>query len=561
MNLFANASLKIKIFIAPAIVLLLICAFAAASYTMLSTQQAQLSNLRANTYAEYEAVVGVDEQLAKTHMRLFRLVAWTASGMKGKTVEDATKDIGNNTDALKTQVQKLVALQTGNDAYKTLPEAIEKYVKSTRDVIDFADVDASMAVIAINQSDAIFNELDKRNAANLHKTHSALVATLALLEASAEQQKNTTILFSIACIVLGSFVALLIGAKISNPLVALSNVMKSLSAGDLQAQVPAARGRDEVAQMVQAVAVFRDGLVEAKRLEGMSIEEQTRKIRRQEAVDMMISDFQENVAQALEGVAVRMKLMVDMSGGLNETATETSRAAEVAAGASEEASHSVQTVASAADQLNSSVEEINHQINQTSQVISQATQQAAASNDQVQLLAQAASKIGDIVNLIRDIAEQTNLLALNATIEAARAGEAGKGFAVVASEVKTLASQTAKATEEISTQIAAIQNSTKGTVESIQLIGTTMESIEGYSNMIAAAVQEQSASTMEISRNIAHAAEGSGQVAASLASFSNAASQTSVSASQMLETSNEITKVTEQLKSTVDDFLSAVKAA
>jgi methyl-accepting chemotaxis protein len=243
------------------------------------------------------------------------------------------------------------------------------------------------------------------------------------------------------------------------------------------------------------------------------------------------------------------------------TAEETSRQSTTVAAASEQATRNVNVVASATEELSASVKEISQQVGHATRIIGDAVTQASATNEQVQALATAAQKIGEVVKLINDIASQTNLLALNATIEAARAGDAGKGFAVVASEVKALANQTAKATEEIATQINAIQESTKVSVQSIQAISETIARVSETSTTIASAVEEQGAATQEIARNVSEAAKGTAEVTSNIAGVSSAAQQTGAAATQVLSAAGDLSKNGESLKAEVDRFLYEVRAA
>ena len=237
------------------------------------------------------------------------------------------------------------------------------------------------------------------------------------------------------------------------------------------------------------------------------------------------------------------------------TAEETSRQSEAVAAAAEEATTNVQTVAAAAEQMAKSVEEIGRQVAQSSIVAGRAVDEANRTNTTVESLAEAAQKIGEVVELISDIASQTNLLALNATIEAARAGDAGKGFAVVASEVKSLANQTAKATEDIAAQISGMQEATSGTVESIKGISSTIGEISEIANAIAAAVEEQSAATQEISRNVQEAATGTQDVSSNITSVNEAAIETGKSAGGVLEAAQELSTQGEKLRTEIEKFM------
>jgi len=246
---------------------------------------------------------------------------------------------------------------------------------------------------------------------------------------------------------------------------------------------------------------------------------------------------------------------------LSDNAGNTTRLATVVANASEDASNNVQSVASATEELASSVREISAQVQESNRIAASAVKQADETDSRINALSQAANRIGDVIKLITSVAEQTNLLALNATIEAARAGEAGRGFAVVAQEVKALASQTAKATDEIGIQIAGMQTATQEAVSSIKMISSTIGKISEITTAISAAIEEQGAATQEISGNIQRTADGTSQVAGTIAEVSHGANQTGAASSQLLSSAKQLSDSTTSLQAEIDGFLKSIAAA
>ena len=279
---------------------------------------------------------------------------------------------------------------------------------------------------------------------------------------------------------------------------------------------------------------------------------------RRRAIDRAIAAFRPQVEALLSSVSDSATAMRATAGALFGSSEQTSQRAVSAVQAFNEASTNVETAAVAADELSRSIAEISRQLTQTSNIVGLATDEARATDGEIAGLAQGAQKIGDVVKLIRDIAGQTNLLALNATIEAARAGEAGKGFAVVASEVKSLAVQTAKATEDIANHILAVQNSTSGAVEAIRQIAGRMGEINQYTSAVAAAVEQQNAATGEISHNVASAANGTGQVVEVLDDVAGAATETRGSAEVVRDASESVEQAVANLRLEVEDFLGKV---
>ena len=345
------------------------------------------------------------------------------------------------------------------------------------------------------------------------------------------------------------------------PLGQLEDVMTRLARGDTEARPSSTLRADAIGAMARSVAVFRDNAVERVRLETAAREDQEARDSRQRHVEALIDRFRGDVVEILQLVEENTSRMETTANALSEIASEASSQASAAAGTSEEASMNVKTVATAADELARSIREIAERITHAQSIVGQATEVAHNADDKVVNLTEAAQKIGHVVDLIRAIAGQTNLLALNATIEAARAGEAGRGFAVVASEVKALATQTAKATEDIAAQVAAIQATTGDSVGAISGIAGAMGEIGHVTVAIAAAIEEQGAATAEISRNVLMAAQGTEELSHNVAAVTDAIGATSTQSATVLNASDALTGAARRLSVSVDDFLRNVAAA
>ncbi len=357
------------------------------------------------------------------------------------------------------------------------------------------------------------------------------------------------------------FVWFYIGRNLVARLVGLENTMTRLAAGDLSAEVGAKRGGDEIGQMAEALSVFREGIIEANAAAAEKAREQDAKQRQAAAIDQLTREFNDGATSALAAVSTAATRMKGSAETMSRVAAQAKELTGATASASAQAADNVQTVAAATEELSGSISEISRQVGECTRIATQAVEQVGRSEVTVTALANAADRIGEVVGLINTIAAQTNLLALNATIEAARAGEAGKGFAVVASEVKNLATQTARATEGITEQVAAIQGSTQEAVDTIKGIGQIINKMSEIATTVAAAVEEQGAATAEIARNIQQAAAGTQNVSSNIGGVSNVANQTGETASDVLESSSSLAAESEVLSSQVARFLDRIKAA
>ncbi|WP_024513985.1 methyl-accepting chemotaxis protein [Bradyrhizobium sp. Tv2a-2] len=372
----------------------------------------------------------------------------------------------------------------------------------------------------------------------------------------------TLALSILAIAIVSGAAAWLIGGSISRPLGLLSARMRALADGKRDGEIPGVGRGDEVGAMAATVQIFKDNAVRVHELEQAEAETQRRAAaERRSAMEGLASDFERSVNGIVRSVSTAAAGMQTTAQSMTSTASDASARAATVSSASQNASNNVGTVAAAAEELSSSVAEISRQVSRSSEIASKAVGDAERTNATVQVLSTGAEKIGEVVKLIHSIAAQTNLLALNATIEAARAGESGRGFAVVASEVKALANQTAKATEEISAQVAAMQSSTSDAVAAINGITQTIAQMSEITVSISAAIEEQGAATQEIARNIQSVAAGSNEINSHIGGVTTAAAATGTAASDVLSNARELDNQSGMLRSAVDGFLAKVRAA
>jgi methyl-accepting chemotaxis protein len=368
-------------------------------------------------------------------------------------------------------------------------------------------------------------------------------------------------IFAAVALVLGAGLAFFIGRSIVDPVTKMTVAMTKLAGGDKSVVIPAQDGKDEIGDMAKAVDVFKQNIIRADELGAAEKAEQAAKQQRAQRLERLVTDF-ENRINGLVGVLSSASTDMEATArSMSSTAAQANQQASNVAAAAEETSAGVQTVATAAEELTSSIGEINRQVAQSARVTEKAVSDARQTDGIVRALADGAQRIGQVVELISSIAGQTNLLALNATIEAARAGDAGKGFAVVASEVKSLANQTAKATDEISSHIAEIQSATGKAVTAIKGITDTIEEVSTITTTIASAVEEQGAATAEIARNVQQTAASTREVTTNIAGVSQAANDTGTAADQVLHAAGALSRQAEQLTQEVGSFVAGVRAA
>ena len=381
-------------------------------------------------------------------------------------------------------------------------------------------------------------------------------------EAAAASSQRNLILGTVAILIGAILLALLLGRGLSRPLAAITAVMNRLSGGEIDVTIPGSERHDELGTMAGAVDVFRRSMIEARGMrEAQEASKQQSELEKKALQRQMADRFEADVKSVVAAVAQATNDMQRAAGEITTSVGGTSQRAAAAAVASDEASASVNAVAAATEELASSVAEIGRQVTHSSEVADSAVLKAGQTTEMVSSLASAAEKIGDVLRLIGAIASQTNLLALNATIEAARAGEAGRGFAVVASEVKELAKQTAKATDEIAGQVAAIQAATGDCVTAIGGISNTIREISGIATTIAAAVEEQDSATREIARSVQQAATGTSEVSVNVTGASQSADQSRTLANNVATATGQLSQQADALSRSVDTFLAGLRDA
>jgi methyl-accepting chemotaxis protein len=489
------------------------------------------------------------------------------SGSDSKAIAGNTEAYGKATDATLAAIERLAAITTMAEQRQwidTLRNAVKDRREASNKVFELVaagkleDAFAYSRNVAAKHRQTAIEAVGKLITANTDAMRSARDQSVA-----AADQTRLWLLVAAAAGLSCAFAILgwIAFAHIARPLSQMTREMSKLAKGELDIAIVGADRTDEVGGLAKSLAVFKDNAMTARRLEAEQREEQLRKEERQRAIEGYIATFDVQVSEALQALTAASAEMHATAGSMTATAEETSRQATAVANASTEASSNVQTVAVATEELHASISEISRQVAQASETANLAVAETNRTNETVQGLAAAALKIGEVISLIQNIASQTNLLALNATIEAARAGESGKGFAVVATEVKALATQTAKATEDISAQISAIQHETGNAVAAIKTIGTTIAQMSEIATAISAAVEQQSAATRDISQNIQEVSRGTSEVSANVGSVNEAANETGAAATEVLTAADDLSHQSEKLRTDVNTFLGLIRAA
>jgi methyl-accepting chemotaxis protein len=493
------------------------------------TEQFQAATALANTF-----VVNSDQSVA------------TSALARLKFVENALK-------AISTTNAKIL------DGIKEVSGMLEEYRRSL-----------AMLVGNAKEIEGLTQEMTE-TAAEINKASGAMKSDLladqkrldADSDAAIAETERLILMLAAGGFLLGGVWAFFLGKGISRPMTRMCSAMRELAAGNFEVVLPGLGRKDEVGEMASAVEEFKVQAVTRAERDAATQEAQNKAAsaaRRTELI-RFADDFEAAVGAIVANVSSSAVQLEAAAGTLTRTAETTQSLSSQVAGASEEASTNMQSVASATEELSASVDEIGRRVRESSQIAEAAVRQAEQTDGRIGKLSRAAQEIGDVVKLITAIAEQTNLLALNATIEAARAGDAGRGFAVVASEVKSLASQTAKATDEISNHISGMQGATQESVAAIKEIGGTIGKISEIASTIASAVEQQSSATQEIARSVQNVAQGTHEAATNVMHVNRGATETGSASEEVLNSARSLSSESTRLREELDRFMANIRAA
>src|SRR6201747_1970390 len=565
LNRVRNIGLSWKVQIAPAFLIMVLVGLGAYALQALRLNQASVDALMTGPVRQAELASDLNTRVRIARAKLYRLAATAANEKDEKKVQAVAKDASTAAGKISDVLRAVESNQGGikQESFEKLKVAVAGYLKQSKNAIEMADGDAGSALMFIKGAERNFFDIEKLTDDLITASSESKDREIARAGIKLDQQQMMLTLILLGVALTGSVVSFTIGRNISRPVTAMTKAMRELAIGNFDVQLPGLERNDEVGQMARAVEEFKVQAIAKAERETSEREQKTRELAAARRVEVhnLADSFETAVGNILENVSSPPTEPENSELALARSSAATQQLSGVVAAASEETSSNVQSVASATEEMTTSINEIGRQVLDSNRIATEAVEQAEKTDARIAELSLAANRIGDVTKLITTIAEQTNLLALNATIEAARAGDAGRGFAVVAQEVKALASQTAKATDETSAQIAAMQAATQDSVVAIKEIYGTIGRVSEIAAAIAAAIEEQSAATREIARNVQMASSGAAQVGGAITDVHQGAADTGSASGQVLSSAQSLASQASQLKLEVDNFLASIRAA
>jgi methyl-accepting chemotaxis protein len=560
--MFSNLPIRIKVAAAPAFVTLALLLMAAAALIFAQTILNNVRDLNEIAFERYRLASDLMDATQTAHRVLLKSLSIAANDMTKAHISASIEAAQVANDAVFNRLQALSEQFGAEPIVQQLPSLYDHYKHAANDVLDTAQSDPASAALLTFAADRAADAL--RSRAEEFKASADALRAQSWSRTIETMTAGRTWFFITLCLALAvsAIFSTLVTRAIVRPILELTRVIRLIAAGNTDVAIPCLDRGDEIAIIAEATKLCRDSMIVSARLAAERQSEDSRvKERRRETVEMLNRRFQASaggLAATLSSAAVALE--ANAATMAKATSDAGSRSAAVRA-ASEQASKSLHEVASAADELFASITEINSRFDRSTSISNEAAAAARRTDAAIAALVADANEVGEVVELIRLIADQTNLLALNATIEAARAGSAGRGFAVVASEVKSLAAQTASATQEVATRVSQIQSTVRGSVESLQAIVRTIDQMQAIGTDIAHAIHQQAAATDEIARNAQLVASRTTEVTQTIGGVEAASQQTGKVARDVLRAANELAQHATKLASEVGEFITGVRAA
>ncbi len=561
-----SLSIRWKVSIIPGVALVALALLAFVGMSTISDQNRVLTQITHVSSAKATEALKLSRAFEQAHAELIRMVAWSAAisdeKILSKVEGDFKSKLGNTRGLLKDLPTRFSLNATEAALLSGFGDKLQKYEDGANAVLNSVRLDVASSVSLVftaqSSSEAIIANLSE------FESEARRQADAAIQQASdaGERARSLYLVISGGAAALLALIALIVGRSIAQPIAQMTDAMGRLAADDLNVSVPALFRRDEIGAMAKAVEVFK---VNAERVRDLTAQQEANRqqteTQRKQMMTVLAADIEQSVRQAVVAMSDMLGTIRSQAMSLARNAEDASQQSVLVAAASEQASSNVSTVAGATNRLASQIDRINDKVRESSQIAQEAVSEAARTDRVVGDLVQASGRISEVLRLITDIAERTNLLALNATIEAARAGEAGKGFAVVATEVKSLAQQTAQATEEIASEINSMRGATDQAASAIRLIVGTIGRVEQALTVIAEAVNEQGSATADISASVSEAAIGTQAVSRDITGVKHVAEAVGSAAVVVEESTASLGDACQSLQNGVDTLVTRLKVA